>query len=157
MFDNVNPYTLRIDVTAGIPRYYVSFKDGQSVMREVEVSRPVYLEFCRFKKQERNMRRWDERYTTQFLLSEETLHNTAFTTPKSVEDGVIENERNELLRQAIAELPEIQRRRFILYHEFGLTYEQIAEMEGCSHPAVIKTVKAAKEKILKILSEQGYN
>lgn len=59
----------------------------------------------------------------------------------------------ERLHKAISELPETQRRRLILYYFQELTYEQIAEIEGCSHPAVIKSVHAAIEKIKKIISE----
>jgi len=47
----------------------------------------------------------------------------------------------------MAELPATQRRRFILYHEFGLTYEQIAEMEGCSKVSAFRSVSRAEEKI----------
>jgi hypothetical protein len=39
---------------------------------------PVYLEFCRFVKQERNLRRWDERHTEYSELTEETLMRRAF-------------------------------------------------------------------------------
>ena len=65
MFDNSNPYTLRTEVSGGITRYYVSFTDGQAIHRETEVSRPVYLEFLRFVKIERSLRRWDERHIEQ--------------------------------------------------------------------------------------------
>lgn len=40
-------------------------------------------------------------------------------------------------------LPDTQRRRLELYYFAGLTYEQIAALEGCSYPAVIKSVKKA--------------
>jgi hypothetical protein len=66
MFDNTNPYTLRTEVVGGITRYYVAFTDGQAVLRETEVSRPVYLEFLRFVKVERNLRRFDERHIERF-------------------------------------------------------------------------------------------
>jgi hypothetical protein len=70
MFDNTNPYTLRTEVVEGITHYYVSFQDGRIIMRETEVSRPVYLEFLRFTKHERNLRRWDERHTEQSELTD---------------------------------------------------------------------------------------
>lgn len=158
MFDNTNPYILRTEIAEGIMHYYVSFMDGQALLREIEVSRPVYLEFCRFVKQERNLRRWDERHIEQSELTDETLYNRALCLPKDVEETVFDSQRNERLRQAIAELPEIQRRRFILYHEFGLTYEQIAEMEGCSKVSVFRSVNRAEGKIkeeLKNFKNQG--
>ena len=150
MFDNTNPYTLRTEIVEGIMHYYVSFKDGQAALRETEVSRPVYLEFLRFVKQERNLRRWDERHIEQSELSDETLYNRALNPPKSVVETVFNSQRDERLRKAITELPEIQRRRFILYYEFGLTYEQIAEMEGCSFQAVAKSIKTAENNIKKL-------
>jgi RNA polymerase sigma-70 factor (ECF subfamily) len=147
MFDNTNHYTLRTEVAGGITRYFVSFDDGQAIRRETEVSRPVYLEFLRFVKAERNLRRWDERYTEQSDLTDETLHDRATNPQKSVEETVFDSLQSETLRLAIQSLPEIQRRRFVLYHEFGFTYEQIAEIEGCTHVAVIHSVDKAREKI----------
>ena len=49
----------------------------------------------------------------------------------------------EALHKAITILPDTQRRRLELYYFAGLTYEQIAALEGCSYPAVIKSVKKA--------------
>ena len=147
MFDNTNPYTLRTEIIEGITHYYISFSDGQAIPRETEVSRPVYMEFLRFTKRERNLRRWDERHTEQSELTDETLYNRAFYPPKSVEATVFDSQRDERLRKAISELPEIQRRRFALHHGFGLTYEQIAQMEGCHKMSVCNSVLLAEKKI----------
>jgi RNA polymerase sigma-70 factor (ECF subfamily) len=152
MFDNANPYTLRTEVVEGITLYYVSFLDGQAIHHETEVSRPIYLELLRFVKVERNLRRWDERHTEQSDLTDETLHNRALNPQKGVEDTVIDGLCNEQLQRAVESLPEIQRRRFILYHEFGLTYEQIAKMEGCTKRAVKFSVDLATAKITENLN-----
>lgn len=50
MFDNTNPYTIRIEETNGQKRYFVAFIDGQGIFRESEVSYEVYTQFCRFVK-----------------------------------------------------------------------------------------------------------
>jgi RNA polymerase sigma-70 factor (ECF subfamily) len=151
MFDNPNHYSLRTEDAEGITQYYVSFLDGEAIHREVNVSRPVYLEFMRFVKVERNLRRGDERHTEHSELTDETLHGRAMNPQKGVEDTVIDGLRNEQLRQAIQGLPEIQRRRFVLYHEFGFTFEQIAKMEGCTKRAVKFSVDLATEKIREAL------
>jgi len=147
MFDNTNPYTLRTEIVEGITNYYISFMDGQALYRETEVSHPVYLEFQQFKKDERNLRRWDERHTEQSELTDESINDRAFHQPKSVEDTVFDIQCNEQLQQAIQSLPEPQRRRFVLYYELGFTYEQIANMEGCTKVSVHIGVNRAKEKI----------
>ena len=147
MFNNENPYTLRTEIVEGITHYFVSFTDGQAIHRETEVSRPVYLEFLRFVKIERSLRHWDERHREHSELTDETFHNRALSPQKSLEEAVFDSLRNEYLRLAIQQLPEIQRRRFVLYHEFGLTYEQIAQMEGCTKMPVKRSIDRAEEKI----------
>jgi len=147
MFDNTNPYTLRTEIVEGITHYYVSFTDGEDIKHETEVSRPVYLEFLRFAKTERNLRRWDERHIEQSELTDETLYDRALQKPKSVEDTIFDIQRDEQLSLAIQDMPKTQRRRFVLYREFGLTYEQIATVEGCHLTSVRESIMRAEEKI----------
>ena len=147
MFDNTNHYALRTEVSEGIERYYVAFKDGQGVQNETEVSRPVYLEFRRFVKRERNLRRSDERHSEQSEISEAKLHERTLHTEKSLEELVHENMLREQLQRILNELPEIQKRRFRLYRELGMTFQQIADMEGCTKRAVKFSVDLAEEKI----------
>jgi RNA polymerase sigma-70 factor (ECF subfamily) len=144
---NENPYTLRTGIAEGITRYYVSFTDGQAIHLETEVSRPVYLEFLRFVKVERSLRRSDERHIEQSDVTDETRDRRAMNPPKSIEETIFDSRRNERLRRAVAELPEVQRRRFVLHHEFGLTYEQIALIEGCKRQPVTRSIARAEEKI----------
>ena len=154
--DFFSPYKLRVDADGAIPRYFVAFTDGEGIWREIEVKRPIYLEFLKLKKIERNMTRWNERHIDGFEQTEESLRANMTKPPKGLEDEVFDGERDRRLRQAIRELPAIQRRRFALYHEFGLTYEQIGKMEGCSLVAVkhaVDKAKAAIQKKLKSFSE----
>jgi RNA polymerase sigma-70 factor (ECF subfamily) len=151
LFDN--PYTLREEISGGIPRYFVSFADGEGINRETEVSRIVYREFERFVRIERNQTRWNERHIEQSELTDESLNARVAKPQKSLEDTVFDSLRDEQLRLAIRRLPEIQRRRFVLHHEFDLTYGQIAEMEGCTKMAVKFSVDLAKTKIREEIKE----
>lgn len=58
-----------------------------------------------------------------------------------------------LLKQAMGQLTEAQRRRIKLRYFEGLTYAQIAKLEQASDPAVLKSVTAALEKMKKFLEE----
>ena len=149
MFDNTNPYTLRREIVGGIAHYLISFKDGQNIRHETEVSRNVYQEFLRFIRIERSLRHWDERHREHSEVTDGTLSRRAFSPPKSLEEAVVDNLRNDRLSQAINELTIKQRRRFILYFEFGLTYEQIADVENCTKRAIKFSVDCAKERIAK--------
>ena len=154
MFDNKNEYTSRIERIGGLRHYVLCFKDGQGLLHEVEVPRAVYLEFLRFAREEHNQSRWNRRYIEQSDLTDQSLYDRARHKPKSVDDTVLDRLRDEQLAEAIAKLPETQKRRFTLYHEFELTYTQIAEAEGCSKVAVKYSVDRAEEKIRRIFINQ---
>jgi RNA polymerase sigma-70 factor (ECF subfamily) len=149
MFDIKNPYTLRCEIIEGITRYYVSFADGEGVHRTTEVSKPVYMEFERFIKVERNLRRWDERHIERSELSDEALYKRALFPPKSIEEATFVDMQSEKLQRVVKDLPETQRRRFVLYYDFGFNYRQIADKEGCTARAVEYSVTIAKLKIRK--------
>ena len=79
--------------------------------------------------------------------------NRAFRVPKSVEELIFDVEQRELLNKAIAALPEIQRRRFLLYHEYDLNYRQIGEMEHCRPQSIRHSVIQAREKIKAVIEK----
>ena len=67
---------------------------------------------------------------------------------KSVAGVFIEGSNgNEIFVKAVARLPEIQRRRFLLYYEYDFNFYQIGEMEHCTASAVQKSVSVAREKV----------
>ena len=150
MFHDSDQYVLRKEVDrGGFTHYYISFTDAHGESHDTKVPRTVFAAYLRFEKDERNLRRWDERYREKSDLTEATLRRRALHLPRSVEDSVIAAEQDELLRQAIAELPEVQRRRLLLYHDEGLTFDEIALREGCKRQPVIRSVQRAEEKIRK--------
>lgn len=89
----------------------------------------------------------------QSEVREPTLNERAVKVPESVEEIVFRNIQNEKIHRALEQLPEIQKRRIIMYFFEGMTYEEIATIEECKHPAVVKSVKAALEKLKNILEE----
>ena len=95
---------------------------------------------------------WD-RHIEQSDVWEPTLNERAVEVPESVEDIVIRNLQNEKVHNAIEQLPKVQKRRIKMYFFDGMTYEEIAEIEKCKHPAILKSVKAALEKLRIILEE----
>ena len=152
MFHDNDQYTLRKEIDrGGFTHYYISHTDAHGEKHDTKVPRTVFAVYLRFEKDERNLRRWDERYKERSDLTEATLHRRALHLPKSVEGLVLATEQGKLMRQAIAELPEVQRRRFLMYHEDGLICEEIGKREGCSGRAVQYSISIAEEKIQKKL------
>ncbi|MDR1409779.1 MAG: sigma-70 family RNA polymerase sigma factor [Oscillospiraceae bacterium] len=151
--DKWKVYGLRTVTDCGIDRYFVSFKDGQAVHQDVEVPEHIFDAFCEFEKQDKKDQNFIERHIEHSEQTDEALYKRALRPPESVEDIAAAHERDERLYQVIAALPEAQRKRFLLYHEIGLTYRQIADMEGCTARAVGYSVSLVEEKIRKIFEK----
>ena len=140
-------YTLWEEISENGTRCFIGFKDGQGEYHELEVFPAFYQEFRRLELNDRKIQNWDQRHREFSEVWDETLNRRARVTPKTVEETMIESERNELLYKLIAALPAIQKRRFLLYHEYDLTYCQIGALEHCRPQSVRQSVIRAREKI----------
>ena len=95
----------------------------------------------------RNLQQWNQRHREFNEVWDETLYRRALRVPKTLDERMIEKERNEIFVKAVARLPEIQRRRFLLYYEYDFKFYQIGKMEHCTASAVQKSVSVAREKV----------
>lgn len=141
--DKYNPYTL----TEKEDKHFLSFWDGQGVLQELQITKELFEVLNRFELDDLSiLNEWD-RHIEHFEQSEQSLNRRAFYKAESVEDTVLRNIEYERLHRAISELPETQRRRLTLYYFQGLTYEQIAKMEGCTIMPVKRSIDSALKKI----------
>lgn len=143
--DKYNPYTLIISDG----RYYLSFKDSRGELQSIEIDEALYGLFNRFELEDISYLNKLSRHIEHSELTEASLSDRAFCKPESVEEEVARNMEYELLHRAIAKLPEVQRRRLLLYFFGEMTYEQIAAIEGCTKRAVKFSVDIAIEKLKK--------
>lgn len=141
--DRLNPYTLSIENGT----YYIAFADGQGIHHKQEISTELYAAFNSFELDDISQMNVISRHLEQSELTEETLNQRAVNPPEPVEDHVHRKILYEELHNAIAQLPDIQRRRLLLYYFGGYTYEQIAQMEGCSKMAVKFSIDIAIKKL----------
>jgi len=140
-----NPYTIFFCRETG--KYFLSFKDGKGEHHRFEIDKSLYDTFDSFELEDLSMLNEFDNHTEHSELTEASLNRRALHKPESVEDTVCRRLRNEQLHNAIFKLPDTQRRRLLLYYFGGLTLEQIAEMERCSHVAVIHSIDKAKATI----------
>jgi len=153
MLKNEYPYTVRIEETDGIERYYISFTDGSRQWQETEVAPEVFAELEKSRKHEKRQLNFFDRHIEHSEVTEESLRDRASVPLNSLEETAIMRERENVLKSAVEELPEIQRRRFLMYYMDGLTYEQIAQRENCSHVAVVHSVDKARKAVTKKLKD----
>ena len=145
--DKYNPYTL----TEKEDKQFLSFRDGQGVLRELQITKDLFEVLNRFELDDLSiLNEWD-RHIEHFEQTEQSLNRRALFKAESVEETVLRSIEYEHLHRAISELPETQRRRLLLYYFEGLTYEQIAKKEGCKYQTVQESIYAALKKLKKLL------
>ena len=113
----------------------------------MEVSKQLFFEFRHMERRNRNLEQWNQWHREFNEVWDETLYRRALRVPKSLDERMIEKERNELFYKAVTQLSEIQRRRFLLYYEYDFNFYQVGGMEHCTASAVQKSVSVAREKV----------
>ena len=146
--DKYNPY----EIYEKNGKYYVSFKSNEEIQNCIEIERTLYDEFNSFEFQDLSHMNVVDRHLEQSEVRDSSLYERAIEKEESVEDTVLKKLEEERLHNAIRKLSEIQRRRLIKYYFEEMTYEQIAQEEGCSFRRVAKSVKVAIENLKKILN-----
>lgn len=147
--DKYNPYT----ISEQNDKFYIEFKDGEGVLRYLEISRDLYDAFNEFELHDLAMlNEWD-RNIEHSELTEESLVQRSLNKPETVEVSFEHQLERQRLRKFISELSAKQRRRIEDYYFKEMTYEQIAREEGCSIQAVAKSVTMAEKKIKEFLEK----
>jgi RNA polymerase sigma-70 factor (ECF subfamily) len=95
---------------------------------------------------------WNRR--SKPFMGEEAMLIGRESTPV---DDLEHRESLERLRQAITELRQEEKEVFLLRQNGGLTYEQIAEMRSAPVGTVKTQMRAALQKLRKVLSEPALN
>lgn len=125
-------YTLKEEIREDGTRYSIGFKNGEGDYHKLEVSEQFFVEFRQMERRNRNLLQWDERHREFNEVWEETLNRRVLRLPKTLDELLMDKERDELLYLLIDGLPEIQRRRFLLYYDYDFNYYQIGEDEAIS-------------------------
>ena len=147
--DKYNPYS----ICERNGCYYIEFLDGEHKKHEFEISRELYEAFDEFELRDISyLHQWDK-YIEHSELWEHALNGRAIQKLESIEDVVRETMLVERLHRAMQKLPEIQKRRLILYFFDGMTYERIATLEGCTKMPVKRSIDTALEKLKKELEK----
>ena len=150
--DEESPYEI---YTAGIntpyPHFYLFFKDGSGMKRWMEIDKPLFNAFNEFELDDLSFFNEVDRHYEKSDVTEATLNKRAAKPQESVEEAVSQRMEVDKLHQAIAKLPEKQRRRLVLYYFGEFTYEQIAEMEGCTISPVKRSIEKAIENLKNFL------
>jgi len=147
-----NPYKLyTVGIKTDHPHYYLSFRDSAGTKQFMEIDKTLFDAFDRFELDDLSFMNEVDRHYEQSEQTEESLNKRTIWPQQSVEETVSQQMEVEELHRAIAQLPEKQRRRLVLYYFGEFTYQQIAEMEGCKYQTVQDTIYAALKNLKNFL------
>lgn len=150
--DQNNPYKLfTVGINTEEPHCYVSFPDSQGIQICMEISKVLYDTLDQFELNDLSVLNEMDNHFEQSELTEESLSKRATVQQAPLDELVFERLQHQKLHKAISKLPELQRRRLVLYYFGGYTYEQIARLEGCSKVAVKYTIDKAIDTLKKYL------
>lgn len=154
--DKYNPYEIfTVGMDTAQPHYYLSFIDGNHVKQCMEISKALFEAFDRFELDDLSFMNKVDKYYERFEQTEISLNRRAVQPQETVEETVSRRVETEALHRAIAQLPEIQRHRLVLYYFGDFTYQQIAEMEGCTIMPVKRSIDAAIKKLKNFFEGRG--
>ena len=147
-----NPYEIfTVGIGTDTPRYYMRFREGSAAGHCLEIDRALFEALNRFELEDlSHLNEVDNHYETRDL-PEEVLAARAANQPETPEETALRHLEMEQLYKAMKRLPAAQYRRLVLYYFGDLTYEQIAEMEGCRRQVVQRSVNDALKNLKKYL------
>lgn len=147
MVNFMNDYSLEKIKGRDKVRYYVSFTDGDGEFQRVEINLEIYSTLSELNKTDRNLTRSDERNLEHSELNEGSISRRSFKSSKGIEEIILEKEMKNIFWKAIGELPEIQRKRLLLYYDYGFSLKEIAKIEKCSIRSIQYSIEIAKKKL----------
>lgn len=137
-----NPYTLKKDEDT----YIVKLNNN-----EIKVNEKVFMALNDFELDDLSEMNEYDRHIEHFEITEQDIYKVSIRELKSTEEIVEDKIVSEMIRDAINELSDIQKRRIIKYYFEGKDEYEIAQEEGTTQQAINKTLKQAIIKIKKIL------
>ena len=145
--DKDNPYTLYCCDY----RYFIMFENGIGESYCIEIDQELFRLFDMFELEDKKQMNYYDRHIEHAELSERTVYLKGERCEISAEDKAISMMQIQELRDAIGQLPMVQRRRLILRYFYDFTYMEIANIEKCSVSSVVRAIKAAENKLKKVI------
>lgn len=133
-------------------RYFVVISLSAREKVEVEVDREVSELLDELQREHWRIERSESRHTWHIegMRESDLPHAKLVPTP---EDLMMQKVQGAALRAALLELPEVQRRRFLLHHLEEVPVRVLARMEGCSDRAIKYSLAIARKNLRESMEE----
>ncbi|MCR5123254.1 MAG: hypothetical protein K6B74_12650, partial [Ruminococcus sp.] len=121
-----------------------------------EVSPAVYEQLCIERRAERKNKIKDYRYLEKYGFDEIEIGERQSVFESSAEDSTFREIKYSGLYKALNSIDPLYARRMYLYVGLGMKVKDVAELEGVSHAAILKSVKKGLEEIRPLLFKSDF-
>ncbi len=132
---------------------YKSVVDEYSCEIDVDVNSEIEEFICKADKVPSNQER-KKRYHHVLSLDSAEYEGLDFANPKSFTDEFESEVSYQYLLKTLDILTETQRRRFTLHAIYGMSFREIAAIEGVNFKSVDESIKSARTKLQAVLKEK---
>ncbi len=137
-----------VDSNEIVFRIAIETSDGRE--EKVEVTKDIYDEITELQREYWRQEKRESRHTWHLeLISEYDLPQVQ--GGKGPEQLLIEAYDRAVIVEAVLQIPETQRRRFLLHYLNNLTLDEIAKCEGCSNRAISYSLTLARRNLRELL------
>ena len=133
--------------------YKVIFRNTRKIERTVKVNEEIFEAFNKFELDDLSKMNEYDNHIEHSQIFENNLYSRALNKPISVEEMVDKKMLDELVKNAISELSNIQKRRIIKYYFDNKTESEIASEENATQQSVHISLERAREKLKGILKK----
>ncbi len=142
-----NQYTL---IKTESYKFFALFKDGEGKAQEIEITEAVYFELLLETREDDARLRWEKRHVDDSADVDALSNRSAEDVHcRIVEDTVITAMLVDEDSSARSAVTDLQWRRLQLHYCLGLTFDEIAEMDGCTKMAINDSLTKAIKKLHK--------
>lgn len=127
--------------------YWISFHDGEGELHKFTISPELFEAFNSFELEDLSFRNESDRHHEHVVLSEKEIHQRSAMENRAFEDTAIQKIQFQDFCERIQRLPTIQKRRFLMHYFYGFTFQEIADMEGCTYQPIQRSIYVAKRKL----------
>ncbi len=122
----------------------------------VEVSPAVYEQLCIERRAERKYAIRDFRYVERYGFDEIEVGERQSIYEESVEKKYFKSRKYSKLYEALNSIDPVYARRLYMHIGLGMKLIEVAELEGVTHVAIIKSIKKGLDEIRPLLSKSDF-
>lgn len=130
-------------------KYYISFTDSANQECKIEIEKEIFDIYMQSKKAYIKIKNETSRHLEHMEMTENEIYKRAFYYDESLEEKISRIINCKGINNAIQRLPDMLRRRILLYYQYNFSLSQIAKIENCSKVAVKYSLDTALKKIKK--------